>query len=726
MPAKDKDFQAKLLATFRVEAAEHIEALSSGLMELERSPGAEKRGSVVEAVFREVHSLKGAARAVGLIEIERICQSAETVFSDVQRGELELSQPLLDLLHEVADALDALLRAAPVEAGGKEAVRISGLLDRLAGVLEARPPRAGVEAEPSELGRAAPPDQPAVASTVRISTARLDALLFQAEELLSAKLGASQHAADLRAAAIAHAAWRRERGRKVRKLPQFREWEEQFVKAFDAKLAALAQSAAQAQRTLGAMVDGLLEDVRKARMLPAASALASLPKIVRDLCRDRGKEAELAVRGADIEIDRRILEELRDPLLHLLRNCIDHGIEPPEERKRKGKPPRGAIGLALTRKSEATIEIVVSDDGAGIDAGRLAEAALKLGIVSRAQIEGRDARELLPLVFHSGISTSPAITEISGRGLGLAIVREKAERLGGSVAVEAEPERGTSFRVVVPLTLATFRGVQVRLGDRHFVIPTSFVEQVLRLRQGEIRTVENRETIRWDGRAVALAHLADVLGLPRGKPADASSANVQLVIAGSPEQRIAFLVDEVLEEREVLVKPLGKQLVRVRNIAGAAVLGSGALVPVLDVPDLLRSAAKPAARPLGAERTKEQRKAVLVAEDSITSRTLLKTILEAAGYAVGTAVDGVDALTALKTQRFDAVVSDVDMPRMNGFELTAKIRADSALSALPVVLVTSLESREHREKGVDAGANAYIVKSSFDQSNLLATLRRLL
>jgi two-component system chemotaxis sensor kinase CheA len=726
MPAKDKDFRARLLATFKVEAAEHIQALSSGLMELERTPGAEKRSSVVEAAFREIHSLKGAARAVGLIEIERICQSAESVFSALQREQVELSQALLDLLHEVADALEALLRAAAVETGGKEAVRISALLDRLAGVLDSRPPPAGVEAQAAELRRAAPPDQPAVASTVRISTSRLDALLFQAEELLSAKLGASQHAADLRAAALAHAAWRRERGRKVRQLPEFREGEERFVKAFDAKLAALARSAEQAQRSLGAMVDALLEDIRKARMLPASSVLASLPKIVRDLSRDRGKEVELAVRGADIEIDRRILEELRDPLLHLLRNCIDHGIEPPEERKRKGKPPRGTIGLAITRKSEATIEIAVSDDGAGIDAGRLAEAALKLGIVSRAQIEGRDARELLPLVFHSGISTSPVITEISGRGLGLAIVREKAERLGGSVAVEAEPDRGTSFRVVVPLTLATFRGVQLRLGDRRFVLPTSFVEQVLRLKQGEIRTVENRETIRWNGRAVALAHLADVLGLPRGKPADTSGENVQLVIAGSPEQRIAFLVDEVLEEREVLVKPLGKQLARVRNIAGAAVLGSGELVPVLDVPDLLRSAAKPAARPLRAERPKEQRKAVLVAEDSITSRTLLKTILEAAGYDVGTAVDGADAFTVLKTQRFDAVVSDVDMPRMNGFELTAKIRADSALSALPVVLVTSLESREHREKGIDAGANAYIVKSSFDQSNLLGTLRRLL
>lgn len=743
MPGRNRDFQRKLLATFKVEAEEHIQALSSTLVELERLPAGEVRRKAIESVFREAHSLKGAARAVGLSGIELVCHSAENVFSALKRGEMELSRAVLDALHDAVDGLGALLREADAGPVGDTDVAVSRLLARLDGVLLVKHAPAAESERP--LQAAEPADRP-VSDTVRISTARLDALLFQAEELLSAKLSSSQHAADLRNLAGALAARKKSRAAlgaiqrllekslakdrpvepKLRRLPELLEREEEFFKSFDARLAALAYSAEQIQRALGTMVDSLLDDVKKALMLPASSALAMFPKLLRDLCRDQGKEAELLVHGDDIEIDRRILEELRDPLMHLLRNCIDHGIERPTDRTNKGKPARGTIEIAFVRKSEATIEIVVSDDGAGIDGRAVAEAALKLGVVSRADVEGRKPDELLPLVFGSGISTSSAVTDLSGRGLGLAIVREKVERLGGSAAIEVRRDGGTTFRLIVPLTLATFRGVHVRVAGRRFVIPTAYVARVLRVARNQIKTVENRETIRWNGSALALAHLANVLGLGGAQRA-AESDKLQLVVIGSPNRMMAMAVDEVLEEREVLVKPLGKQLVRVRNIAGASVLGSGELVPILDVPDLLRSAVKSAAAPAAPkEGIKRGRKAVLVVEDSITSRTLLKTILEAAGYEVATAVDGAEAFSLLKTRRFDAVVSDVDMPRMDGFELTAKIRADGALSALPVVLVTSLESREHREKGIDVGASAYIVKRSFDQSNLLGTLGRLL
>jgi two-component system chemotaxis sensor kinase CheA len=470
--------------------------------------------------------------------------------------------------------------------------------------------------------------------------------------------------------------------------------------------------------------------MKKTLMLPFSATLQILPKFVRDLSRDQGKEAELVVQGGEIEVDRRILEELRDPLLHLVRNCVDHGIETREQRQRRSKPPRATIALTITRKSEGEIEVLITDDGAGIDTEKVGKAALKLGIVSPDDAASRDQLALLPLVFESGVSTSPIITEISGRGLGLAIVREKVERLGGVTSVETRPGAGTTFRVVVPLTLATLRGVHVRVADHRFVIPTTYVEQVARLKKEEIKTVENRETIRWNGHVVALARLTDVLELPRKKSIDAASDIVPVVLLASANRRIAFLVDEILDEQEVLVKPLGKQLSRVRNVAGATVLGNGKAVPILDVSDLLTSAAKAATAPsvaeMGSEPLTAERQSILVAEDSITARTLLKNILESAGYGVATAVDGVDAYTLLKTERFDIVVSDVDMPRMSGFDLTAKIRADKALSELPVVLVTALESREHRERGIDVGANAYIVKSSFDQSNLLEVIRKLL
>jgi two-component system chemotaxis sensor kinase CheA len=303
------------------------------------------------------------------------------------------------------------------------------------------------------------------------------------------------------------------------------------------------------------------------------------------------------------------------------------------------------------------------------------------------------------------------------------------ERLGGTVAVETQPGTGTSFRMVLPLALATFRGVLVRSGDRLMAIPALSVDRMVRVARQDIRTVKNRETIPVGGQAVALVRLDDVLELPRQGVTSETADHVQAVVISLGGECIAFQVDAVLGEQEVLVKGLGPQLARVRNIAGASVLGTGQVVPVLNVHDLMKSAAQaraplapaPVDTPVAGEK-----RSILVVEDSITSRALLKNILESSGYDVTTAVDGIDAYTTLKTAKFDLVVSDVEMPRMDGFDLTAKIRADKKLSALPVVLVTALGLREHRERGIDVGANAYIVKSNFDQGNLLEVIRQLI
>jgi two-component system chemotaxis sensor kinase CheA len=409
-------------------------------------------------------------------------------------------------------------------------------------------------------------------------------------------------------------------------------------------------------------------------------------------------------------------------------------------RQNKGKPACGNITVAIAQKDGGKIEIMVTDDGAGIDTARVKAAARKLNLVSAEEAEKLGEQEAQALAFQSGISTSQIITDISGRGLGLAIVREKVERLGGTVALESRHdgvthEGGTTFRITLPLMLATFRGVLVRAGEHCFVIPALSVERVTRVAQQDIRTVENRATISLDGQAVALASLGDVLELPGLTPPNRSATGktpeqVAVVVLGIGHKHVAFRVDEILGEQEVLVKTLGRQLTRVRNIAGASVLGTGQVVAVLNVPDLLKSAVKRAAAPpapvAAAKFGAAARRSILVVEDSITSRALLKNILESAGYRVTTAVDGVDAYTTLKTGTFDLIVSDVEMPRMDGFDLTAKVRADKQLGELPVVLVTALESREHRERGIDVGANAYIVKSSFDQSNLLEIVQQLI
>ncbi|MBI5248891.1 MAG: response regulator, partial [Desulfomonile tiedjei] len=591
--------------------------------------------------------------------------------------------------------------------------------------------------------------------TVRISVNKLDPLLRQVGEMVSVKLTASQRVSDLLAVVSNLDQWKQKwgslsshggaigslitekrkangagkRDSQVAKLLDFLEWNQGCIKALEQKIRALIKSAEGDARLHGTMVDDLLEDMMNVLMLPCSSLLEIFPKLVRDLSRDASKEVNLEILGADLEIDRRILDEMKDPLIHLVRNCIDHGIERPEERVIKGKPGQAAVTIAISQVSGNQVEIVVSDDGAGIDVAKVRDAARKRGMISeqeKLRLEGQDA---VSLVFRSEVSTSPVVSNISGRGLGLAIVREKVENLGGNISVATADEVGTSFRILLPVTLSTFRGILVSVSDQLFVIPTANVERVARIKKEVIKTVGNRDTIELKGRAMPLVKLSDALELDRVAKKSDDSEFVKALILRSGETLVAFNVDAILQEQEVLVKGLGKQLSRVRNIAGATVLGSGKLAPILNVQDLVKSAMKYSSSGSGPavklEELESGTRSVLVVEDSITSRMLLKNILESSGYQVTTSVDGVEAWNLLKREYFDLVVSDVEMPRMDGFELTANIRADEKLGALPVVLVTSLGSREDKERGIDVGANAYIIKGSFDQNNLLETLERL-
>lgn len=818
---KEEELLQKLFETFRMEAEEHLNALSSGLVALEEAEAPEDRTPIVETVYREAHSLKGAARSVNRTDVEDVCQALENVLAALKEGRIEAGPQLFDALHETLDTISRLL----TDASG---VNIAGLIRDLVKLQSEQSPAITEEAKlkpraeaphvehstaeadtaddsASEvhlpqsrehesfvqyaetvesyepIGSASHPVDPQATAaadseydpsvtkdiespnaatrpyhggTVRISVDKLDPLLLQVEEMLSVKLTTTQRADEIREVVAALDVWEKRwvkalaelrssrhlvRSRSTTpgmddvdqifgKLRRFLDWNLVHFKEVREKVRVLSQSAYSDSRQLGGLVDELLEDMKTLLMLPFSSLLEAFPKIVRDLGRQLGKDVKLIVEGGELEIDRRILEEVRDPLIHLVRNAIDHGIESPDRREKIGKPRRGLIRIAISRVGSNQAEITVTDDGGGIDAAKVNETAEKRGIVVAAPDRPQLDQKALSVVFQSGFSTSSTVSHISGRGLGLAIVREKAERLGGRITLESRPQRGTTFRMVLPVSLATFRGILVETSGRMFVVPAAAVERVPRVSAESRSHVGSSETIHYEGRPISLVNLSDVLELPAADTRPDDSGFFHCLVIRVGDKRIAFAVDRILDEQEVLVKSLGNQLSRVRNIAGATILGSGKLVPILNVLDLIKSATKlrRSEPPKALTKREEKPRSVLVAEDSITSRMLLKNLLESAGYHVTTAVDGSAAWSALQTDRFDLLVSDVEMPHTNGFELTAKVRKDQRLQGLPIVLVTALGSREDRERGMDAGADAYIVKSSFDQSDLLNVVERLI
>ena len=703
MASSRDDIRARLLATFSVEADEHLQALTASLLALDRGlPDAEAR-QALEATFREVHTLKGAARSVGLVDVEAVSQACESVLSRLTRGQLTLSRPLLRCLEEATDGVARLL------AGGAAPGLGRALIERLEQAAAqgndaapvALPPAPIEDVSASARGAAGSP-----AESVRVATARLDGLIVEAENLLGLKLAAGERVSQARALLGALEGQGPSPRASARDL-----------------LAQLARD----ERAARVAIEALQGQLRQLRMMPAASVLDIFPRMVRDLAEQQGKEIEWSVTGADLEVDRRVLQLIKEPLIHLVRNAVDHGIEAPAARVEAGKAPRGRVAMAIAGHEGHRIEVTVEDDGRGIDLAQVRAAAVRARLLSSEQAQTLTDDEALALVYRSGLSTSPIVTAISGHGLGLAIVKERVEQMGGAVRIGRSGWGGTVIRMILPATVVTFSGLLVQVGGQPFLLPIEAVERVLRLDPGDVKSVEGRDAIGWNGTALSVASLGAVLGVPEPEGQAERGSKQPGVVVRAGEEQAAFLVDQIVGVTEVLVKELRPPLVRVRNVAGAGLLGTGRLALILRPADLLRSM-RVSGRPAGPAREarKDEREiAVLVVDDSITTRTMEKNLLEAAGYRVRVAVDGLEAWTILKSEPIDVVVSDVDMPRMDGFELTARIRADQRLGELPVILVTALESREDKERGVQVGANAYVVKSSFEQSNLLGIIQRL-
>lgn len=501
------------------------------------------------------------------------------------------------------------------------------------------------------------------------------------------------------------------------------------LKILSTELGGLVNRLTDDHNHLALVANTLQDGIRKARMLPLTKLFEAFPRMVRDLARERNKEVDLWMEGGEIEVDRQVLELLKDPLLHLLRNALDHGIETPEQRTASGKPRNGGIHLCAEQRG-SNLVLEITDDGAGIDIEKIRQKAVENNLYTATEAAGFKEPELLNLIFRSGFTTSGYVTEISGRGVGMDIVRQNVEQLHGLIHVRTNLGQGTTITMTLPLLLTTSHVLLVRSGGEIVALPLMNVERILEIAVSKIKSVDGRPAIFVEGQHLHLMSLAQLLQLPAANKPFLANAKAPVVVLSVVDQHIALYVDGFLSTQEVVVKKLGRQLRRVRNVAGVTILGDGQLVIVINVADLSKSIqtapAAPAAFPVLQQEIRQS--SVLIVDDSITTRMLEKHILENAGYLVTTAADGQEAWDFIRSQAagLDLIISDINMPQMDGYTLTETIKSNPATANIPVILITSMESPQEKIRGMEAGADAYIVKSSFDQRDLLNSIDRLI
>ncbi len=768
MDSKAAEFAAKLMLTFKVEAEEHLKGISDCLLTLEKGIEGTDNQEIIETLFREAHSLKGAARAVNLLAIQDSCQALENVLANLKNKKLILSTPFFTPLYKTVDLIEKVIHASSEEKVQSYQADLASMIQQLDSLKVENPfnesPEVLSEVFPlsqafnQPLPLTSPPllevmekieakgivqKSGIVPKTIRVSIDKLDRLIHEVEELLIIKLITGQRAESLvtlgQNVKQAQKGWIRleKESQALSKLEgnpnvseellQFIKQQPLFLQELHEELQKMMTTAKQDFRLVGSLIDSLLDNTKKVLMQPFSSLFEILPRMVRDIACSLDKKVNLILQGGDIEVDRRILDELKDPLIHLMRNCIDHGIESSQERNQQQKAEMSEIVIAANQISGNSVELVIRDDGRGIDADKVKQISIEKGMITEKEASNLTQEETLRLIFKSGVSTSPIVTELSGRGVGLNVVMEKVEKLSGQIAITTTLGKGTSFKILLPLTISTFRGVHLQAAGQDFIFPTHNLHRVLRINPQEVHFIEGKETIYLNQRHISYTLLSEILQLAPAHSASQSKFIYILVIKAA-DTLMAIGVDKILNEQEVFVKGLGKQLNRIKNISAATVMEWGKVIPILNPFDLVKHIKQTVNKktdqlPLNQEKGKKK---ILIAEDSATSRILLKNILDAAGFSVMTAVDGQEAFILLKTENFDLLLSDVEMPRLTGFQLTQKIRAHPKLKELPIVLCTSRGSKEDREQGIDAGANAYIDKSSFLQSQLLDIIQRLI
>jgi two-component system chemotaxis sensor kinase CheA len=684
------EVDAELREVFCEEAGERLEAMQGLLLQGESArDGAE----LITALFREAHTLKGGAAMVGLSAVARLAHSMEDLLAQVRSGKLDLTPTLVDALLGAVDALGAVLNLVAANEPHEAVVEAAELaLRRASSSGGAVAPREGARPPDSELPPPAP-DGPPAADGPRAPPSpgaggqeRLPVPVHRLDELV--RLIGETVATQLRLGALLKDAL----GRDPDSVDEFR---------------AFSQVLSEVQ-----------EVAMRMRMVPVARILPGLQRAVRDVARISGKRVRFDVSGEDTELDRRILDQLAEALLHIVRNAVDHGMETPDERVRLGKSAEGVVRLEASQQ-QAQAVVVCSDDGRGIDLSRVREVAGRDGQPAAAI----DDAQAMQMIFRSGFSTSEHVSEISGRGVGLDVVRQRLATIQGRMDVSSEPGAGTEFRITVPLTLAVVPSLLATVDGQRFALSMHAITAILPAGIAE-RWAGGRPVVMVGDRSVRVADLAATLGLPS---AGRGSGPAVLLRGHTDEQ--AFRVDAVLGQRQVVVKALSATLPRLAVIAGASAEPDGSILLVLDPAALIERARldqpSPATLP-DAAAGPAPAACILVVDDAVIVREVERSILEQEGYRVLTAGDGVEALAVLANQACNLVVTDIDMPRMDGLELTARIRALPRLGQLPVVLLTSHADQETHRRGLEAGADGYVVKGAFDRTELLRAVREAL
>jgi len=660
-------------ALFADESVTRLERIQQLLLGIEPDSAAD----AVDQIFREVHTVKGAAAVVGFERVSAYAHSLEARLEELRFGRRALTTADVDALLASADELGRLTELALSGNGEHDEPPASD-----AGVGSVGP---GVQ--PATRSADGPADRTVAPSTgssaagrgaIQVPVDRLDDLVRLVGEAAVANLRVERMVRERLGADTAEAG----------------------------EMLALSR-----------LLNDLQDRAMRTRMVPLTTITDQLRRTVRDVARALGKEVRWEVAGADTELDRTVLHELSDSLLHLVRNAVDHGIESPPDRIAAGKPSWGTVRLSASQAG-SEVTIAVSDDGRGIDVAGVRANATRHGL----SVDDLSDRDSLELVFRSGVSTAAALTDISGRGVGLDVVRASVDAARGRIEIDSEPGAGTSIRLTVPISLSLRSCVLVETSGQRFALPIDRVE-VVHDQSVRIINAEGRRMVWVRDVPVTVTALSDVLGLE-----PANDLGPIVVVKGSHHSH-AFVVDALAAQRDVVIKGVSAVLPRLDLVAGASVDPDGSVLVVLDPSGLVDRARSSATHTAPVERVDGgdpagPKAAILVVDDAVTVRELQRSILERAGYHVSVASDGVQALARLSSGDVDLVLTDVQMPNMDGFALTRAIRGNPTLANLPVVILSSLSSEHDRREGLDAGADAYVVKSSFDEASLLDVVAR--